>query len=323
MSIKTPQHRSALEGVAYEQRLEQLGLVQQHDGTIKPGSLKNVQNAEGDVGADAVAPLLGADQVLTPDAAQQLQRTKRLFGAVLRKSDPAGLAIDQSHAVNALAMSCDGLNGAIGAELKGFSSFGMPTAAKVDKLVRRADHLAQQIDAFTGSLKTIGISDRGVPSGNLLVHASPGSVAALARSLGTLGGYSSELAEQLSAVRDLYSFSSADSTDAQVHKDALAASEKIARAAFFVGNQLGDKAAYMVAFAHNPADGAPVEGASVDGPSTDQMASPTTSRDGQVRDAMERDFPGIHDEFYGMSSAEKKAWENGGAAGLIDHLLGS
>jgi hypothetical protein len=36
-----------------------------------------------------------------------------------------------------------------------------------------------------------------------------------------------------------------------------------------------------------------------------------------------RDFPGIDDPFYGLSDAERQAWVQGGAKGLLSHLVGA
>ena len=327
MSIKTPKHGSGLEAVAYEQRLSQLGLVQEPGGTIKPGSMKKVQTPDGTTGADAVAKVVGHDGVLTAGAAAQLDKTKGIIGGLLSKDVPSDEA--QTNAVRAVAMACDGLVKSVKAELDQVTKLGLPGKAAVDKLMTRTDHLAASLRDLFASMSQVGIDKDGAVKGKQLGHAQPAAVHKLAKSLGELGGLSSELSSQLSAVRDLYALSpdSPIPGDIEKAKKSLAASGAVFGKVAFVGNLLGDKAAYTVAWltgdqpTPKPAAQAPETepkgGAAVAPPA----GAPPKQAPAAVR-SIEDDFPGINDELYGMSQAEKDAWNSGGAAGLIEHLCG-
>lgn len=321
MSIKTPNHQSGLEAVAYEQRLESLGLKRDHDGSVTDRSMGKVETSDGKSGADAVAAVVGADGVLSAEAASQLKRTQGVIGAFFSKDVPSAEA--QSNAVRSVALACDGLCASLRAEMKQVTQVGIPGKDVVAKLERRNAHLTGELDGLMKTLGSLGIEGHGSVKGNLLGQADPTAVHQLAKSLGELGGISAEMSSQLSAVRDIMMMSAdgPSAADAAKIKDSLSTSASIFGRMQSIGALLGDQATYTLNWLLS--DDPEFAAAGTKAPSE----PPKSGRDyevppGRFAAEMERTFPGIHDPYYGMSGDERAAWEKGGSLAQIAQMLG-
>lgn len=174
MRIQHP--NTTLESAAFSKRLDALGLRPDENGNIDPGALAKLR---GSVPAEALTK-----GVLTHADTVELRRPMTFLESFTGRD--ASISAKSSNAVKSLAMSVDGLGGAMRSFAKELKYKLSVDAGEIEAVTRRVHHVHKGL--VDQQLQHLGTAD-------------PAAVGALVQSLDKLASTSSEYLVTLSALR--------------------------------------------------------------------------------------------------------------------------